>query len=291
MRGMINRREFSKHALGIAGLGAAGLSLGIAAEPARKAANRGRIFKSIKSNHGISPEQLAEVKALGFDGIEGSSPGIDDVAAYRAKAEAAGLPIHGVVCQGHWNDRLSSPDPAIREKGRQNLEQAIRDARALGGSSVLLVPGKVTGDDETHDHVWQRSVAEIRKALPVASWEGIHILIETVWNGFCYDPKQLADYIDEIDSPWVKVYFDIGNMQKYAPAEDWIRVLGRRVVKLDVKDWGVEPGFCPLGDGDVDWAAVRVALAEIGFTGWCTREGSDGGLDATAKLMDELLDL
>lgn len=268
-----------------------GWGRGAAAESARKAANRGRIFKSIKTNSGISPEQLAEVKALGFDGIEGSSPGIDDVAAYREKAAAAGLPIHGVVCQGHWNDRLSSPDPAIREKGRQNLEQAIRDARALGGSSVLLVPGKVTGDDETHDHVWQRSVTEIRKALPVASWEGIHILVETVWNGFCYDPKQLADYIDEIDSPWVKVYFDIGNMQKFAPAEEWIRTLGQRIVKLDVKDWGVEPGFCPLGQGDVDWAAVRVALAEIGFTGWSTREGSDGGLDATAKLMDELLDL
>lgn len=268
--------------------GGAGLA---SAEGERKRLNQGRIYKSIKSNHKITPEKLAEVKALGFDGIEGSSPGIDDVATYRAKATAAGLPIHGVVCQGHWNERLSSPDSAIREKGRQNLEQAIRDARALGGSSVLLVPGKVTGEDETHEHVWERSIAEIRKALPVASREGIHILIETVWNGFCYDPKQLADYIDEIGNPWVKVYFDIGNMQKYAPAEEWIRTLGPRIVKCDVKDWGVKPGFCPLGQGDVDWTKVREALAEIGFTGWVTREGSDGGLEKTAALMNELLDL
>lgn len=287
----MKRRDFSKGALGMAAIGSLSATAGVAAKETRPRANQGRIFKSIKSNSGIIPEKLAEVKSLGFDGIEGSSPGIDDVAAYRGKAEAAGLPIHGVVCQGHWQERLSSPDESVRNKGRQNLETAIRDARALGGSSVLLVPGKVTGDDETHDHVWQRSIEQIRRALPVASWEGIHILVETVWNGFCYDPQQLADYIDEINSPWVKVYFDIGNMQKFVPAEEWIRVLGKRIVKLDVKDWGVDPGFCPLGKGDVDWAAVRAALAEIGFTGWCTREGNDGGLENTARLMDDLLDL
>lgn len=288
----MQRREFTKVAAGFAGIAGAGITPTLlGADDGRAGANRGRIYKSIKSNHKISEEKLAEVKALGFDGIEGSSPGIEDVAAYREKAENAGLPIHGVVCQGHWQQRLSSPDESIREKGRQNLETAIRDARALGGSSVLLVPGKVTGDDETHDHVWDRSIEQIRKALPVASWEGIHILVETVWNGFCYDPQQLADYIDEIDNPWVKVYFDIGNMQKFAPAEEWVRTLGSRIVKLDVKDWGVEPGFCPLGKGDVDWGKVREALAEIGFTGWSTREGSDGGLENTAGLMNELLDL
>ncbi|MCB1229413.1 MAG: sugar phosphate isomerase/epimerase [Verrucomicrobiae bacterium] len=287
----MKRRDFSKAALGLAAFGAVGTGALLSASETRQRTNQGRLYKAIKTNDGITPEKLAEVKALGFDGIEGSSPGIGDVAAYRAKAEAAGLPIHGVVCQGHWQERLSSPDPSVRDKGRQNLEQAIRDARALGGSSVLLVPGKVTGDDETHDDVWHRSIEEIRKALPVASYEGIHILVETVWNGFCEQPQQMADYIDEISSPWVKVYLDFGNMQKFAPAEEWVRTLGSRVVKLDVKDWGVKPGFCPLGEGDVNWAALREALAEIGFTGWVTREGSDGGLENTAKLMDELLDL
>lgn len=284
----LSRRDWLRDA---AVLSAAACSASAFGASERKRSNRGVIFKSTKTSHTITVETLAELKKLGFDGIEGGAPGIDDVAAYRKKAEDHGLPIHGTVCAGHWSDRLSSPDAAIREKGRKNLEQALRDTRALGGSSVLLVPGKVGGPDETHDHVWERSIAEIRKALPVASWEGIHILIETVWNGFCETPQKMADYIDEIDSPWVKVYFDIGNMQKFAPADEWIRVLGSRIVKLDVKDWGVKPGFCPLGQGDVDWAKVRAELAAIGFTGWCTREGSDGGHDKTAALMDELLDL
>ena len=135
---------------------------------------------------------------------------------------------------------------------------AIKDTNAFGGSSVLLVPGRVSGKDETHDHVWDRSIAEIRKVLPLASRLGVHVLIENVWNGFCEQPEQLRDYIDAINSPWVGVYFDIGNHQKFAASEKWVRVLVNRIVKLDVKDWGKKAGFCKLGDGDVDWSAVVV---------------------------------
>ena len=106
-----------------------------------------------------------------------------------------------------------------------------------------------------------------------------------------YAPEQFRDYIDEINSPWVAAYFDIGNCRKFGPAEDWVRTLGTRIVKLDVKDWGQDNGFCRLGEGDVDWPEVRKALAETGFSGWATREGADNSLEDTAALMDELLDL
>ena len=191
----------------------------------------------------------------------------------------------------HWQKRLSSPDAKVRAAGQTALAQAVRDAKEFGASSVLLVPGKVTGPNETHDHVWQRSIPEIRKTIPLASKLGIQILIEPVWNGFCESPESLCRYIDEINSPWVGVYFDIGNVQRFAPAHEWIRKLGKRTVKLDVKDWGVKSGFCKLGEGDVDWPEVRKALKEIGFSGWATREGNDGGHEHTARLMDELLDL
>ena len=154
-----------------------------------------------------------------------------------------------------------------------------------------MVPGKVTGPDETHDDVWKRSIVEIRKLIPVCEEVQIPILIENVWNGFCEKPELLRDYIDEIDSPWVRVYFDIGNVRKFGKPEEWIVMLDDRIVKLDVKDWGKENGFCRLGEGDVDWPAVRAALKQIEFTGWATREGKDKSLEDTAALMDELLDL
>jgi L-ribulose-5-phosphate 3-epimerase len=289
----MKRREFVK---GVAVSGAAmAVGVSVAEGAGGKAAegggsNAGIIYKAVKTGGNTNAEKLAEIKALGFDGVEGQSP-MKDRAAYLERTKEAGLPVHGVVDMVHWKQRLSDPDPAVREIGRATLEQSIEDAHFLGGSSVLLVPGRVGGEDETHDHVWERSITEIRKVLPTASRLGIQVLIETVWNGFCYDPVQLRDYIDEIDSPWVKVYLDFGNMQKYAPGYEWVRVLGDRTVKLDVKDWGEKNGFCPLGEGDVDWVKLREALAEIRFTGWATREGSDKGLENTARLMNEVLDL
>ena len=172
-----------------------------------------------------------------------------------------------------------------------SLEDAMRESKAVGGTSVLLVPGKVGGKDETHEHVWSRSIEQIRKCIPLCKKLKVHILIETVWNGFCLKPEQFRDYIDEIDSPWVQAYYDIGNMQKFAPSHEWIRILGKRTLKLDVKDWGRKTGFCTLGKGDVEWDKVRNELEKIDFKGWATREGGDGGDDKTAKLMNELLGL
>jgi hexulose-6-phosphate isomerase len=185
----------------------------------------------------------------------------------------------------HWEIRLSSPDAKVRDQGVATLQQCLRDAKAFGGSSVLLVPGKVTGPDETHDDVWNRSIAEIRKVLPLASRLGVRVLIENVWNGFCETPEQYRDYLDEIGSPWVGAYFDIGNCRKFSPSEQWIRTLGSRIVKLDCKDWSQKKGFeSKIGDGDVDWPAVRQALAEIGFSGWCTAEVQGGGRDQLADI-------
>jgi hexulose-6-phosphate isomerase len=197
--------------------------------------------------------------------------------------------FHGKVCGWHWGTRLSSPDQSVRDRARTNLERDLRTTHTLGGSAVLLVPGKVSGASETHDDVWHRSIAEVRKVLPLASRLGVRILIETVWNGFCEAPDTFRDYIDAFHSPWVGAYFDIGNMQKFAPAEEWIRVLGSRTVKLDIKDWGVKTRFCRLGDGDVDWDKVRQALLETGFSGWATREGRDKSLEDTSALIDQLL--
>lgn len=237
-------------------------------------------------------EKFQLQKELGFDGMELISPAELDPGEVRRASETTGMPVHGVVDVKHWENRLSSPNPAQRELGVSYLQQAIRDANSFGGFSVLLVPGRVTGDDETHDDVWNRSIPEIGKALPLASRLGVRILIENVWNGFCESPEQYRDYIDAIDSPWVGAYFDVGNCRKFGPSEQWIRTLGSRIVKLDCKDWSQADGFCKIGDGDVDWPAVRQALAEIRFSGWCTAEVPGGGREELADIslrMDRVL--
>lgn len=251
---------------------------------------RGMIQKAVKFGSKTNEKRMQELKDLGFDGIEGSAPGllVEEMKQACSKVE---LPMHGVVYNKHWKVRLSDPNPETRKASRVGLAQAMRDSKGVGGTSVLLVPGAVRGDNENHQHVWDRSIEQIRKLLPLAQELRIHILIETVWNGFCYKPEQFRDYIDAINSPWVQAYYDIGNMQKYGPSHEWIRILGKRTLKLDVKDWGSKNGFCPLGHGDVNWKKVRHELETIEFKGWATREGNDGGVEKTAKLMNELLGL
>ena len=257
---------------------------------------KGRIYKSVKWGmievDGSVLDKFQLQKELGYDGMELVSPSDLKADEVRRASEQTGMPVHGLVDMKHWEIRLSSPDSAVRDQGVAILEQCLRDCKAFGGSSVLLVPGRVSGPDETHDDVWQRSILEIRKVLPLASKLGVWILIENVWNGFCETPELMRDYIDEIASPWVGAYFDIGNCRKFGRSEDWVRTLGRRIVKLDVKDWGDTEGFCKIGDGDVDWPAVRQALADIGFAGWCTAEVSGGGrqeLADIARRMDHVL--
>ena len=255
-------------------------------------ANRDRIYKSVKwgmiQDGKTVLEKFQINKELGFDGMELVSPSNLNIDEVVAASRETGLPIHGLVNQKHWQVRLSSPDPTQRQQGQQILEQCLKDAHSFGGDSVLLVPGRVAGKDENHDDVWSRSIVEIHKTLPLASRLGVRILIENVWNGFCETPEQLRDYLDEINSPWVGAYFDIGNVRKFSPPENWIRVLGNRIVKLDVKDWGKKNGFCKIGDGDVDWNEVQKALAEIQFTGWSTAEVSGGKRERLADIANRM---
>lgn len=246
-------------------------------------------------------ERFKALREAGFDGVELDSPGgVNKEEALKASRET-GFPIHGVVDSVHWNIRLSSPDEETREKGRAALETAVRESHLVGGTSVLLVPGRVADEkNENQDQVWERSIEQIKKVLPVAEELKIHILIENVWNGFCYQhdgpddqsADKLAEYLDALGSEWTGSYFDIGNHQKYGKPEQWIRTLGKRIKKLDCKDWGKENNFCKIGDGDVNWPAVRESLAAIGYSGWATAEVSGGPLERMKEIaarMDKYL--
>jgi L-ribulose-5-phosphate 3-epimerase len=259
----------------------------------RSASTKPRIFKSLKWGmiqiDGSIEQKFAALRELGFDGSEIDSPGGVDPLAARAAANKVGLFIDGVVDSKHWSIRMSDPDADIREQSRQNLLTAIAAAHDAGGTTVLLVPGH--GKDGTKEQIKSRAIEQITKSLQAAAKLGVFILIENVWNHMFYQhdgpddqtADELADFIDELNSPWVGVQFDIGNHQKYGPPADWIRRLGKRIVKLDAKDWGTANGFCKLGDGDVDWADVRSALAEIGFHGWAAAEVAGGD---RARLQD-----
>jgi L-ribulose-5-phosphate 3-epimerase len=103
----------------------------------------------------------------------------------------------------------------------------------------------------------------------------VKIAIENVWNNFLMKPQQARDFLDAINSPWAVWHFDIGNMVKFGPSEEWIKVLGKRIVKLHIKDYSTAPGKgfgVKLMEGDVNWPAVMSELDKVGYTGWAITE-------------------
>jgi len=206
--------------------------------------------------------------------------------------DATKLPIHGVVDSVHWRKPLSHPKPEVRAEGRAALETALRDCRKLGGSTVLLVPA-VVNKQVPYDAAYERSQKEIRKVLPLAAELKMKIALKNVWNGFLLSPLEARRYVDEFESPWIGWYMDVGNVVNFGWPEQWIRILGQRVLKVDVKgfsrkkrnDEGLWKGFAvEIGDGDCGWPEVRKALADVGYDGWATAEVGGGGKERLSDI-------
>ncbi|WP_134682609.1 sugar phosphate isomerase/epimerase family protein [Brevibacillus migulae] len=190
-------------------------------------------------------------------------------------AESFNLQLRSLSTGLLWQAPLSSPDESVREKGRAIVEKQIELANAIGADTVLVVPGVVDAQT-SYEQCYEHSQRELRKLIPVAEKHGIQIGIENVWNKFLLSPLEMARYIDELDSPYVGAYFDVGNVLQFGYPEQWIRILGKRIRKVHVKDFrtnvGNITGFVPLLAGDVNWREVRTALAEIGYQDTVTAE-------------------
>ncbi|MEE2775365.1 MAG: sugar phosphate isomerase/epimerase family protein [Acidobacteriota bacterium] len=283
MQRHLDRRRFLTLATASAAAAMAPVSTG--------AAPRDGMMKALKIGmirvDGSVEDKFRAAAAAGFDGVELDSPNELDTAEVLAARDATGLEIPGVVDSVHWRQHLSDPSPEVRAAGLAGLETALRDCKAYGGSTVLLVPA-VVSKRVSYADAYRRSQAEIRKALPLAAELGIQIAIENVWNGFLLSPVEAARYVDEIESPQLGWYFDVGNIVNFGWPEHWIDTLGKRILKLDIKEYsrekrdaeGPRAGFdVKLLEGDCDWPSVMSALDRIGYRGWGSAEVPGGGPD------------
>jgi len=219
---------------------------------------------------------------VGFQGIEIGTITDAAVAAEIKEASAkTGLLIHSVMNADHWRFPLSSADPEVVNKSVAGMEASLRNAKLWGADAVLLVPG-VVNPETSYKDAWTRSQKVIKeRILPLAQELKVVIGMEEVWNKFLLSPLEMARYCDEFNSPWVKAYLDVGNMLFYGFPQDWVRTLGSRICRVHVKDFKLDRkeskySWTNLGEGDVDWPAVRAALAEVKYEGWVTAEISGG---------------
>jgi L-ribulose-5-phosphate 3-epimerase len=218
----------------------------------------------------------------GFDAIEMQTIAREDEAAeIRDAAARTGLRIHSVMNADHWRFPLSSSDRDVVGRSVAGMETSLRNAALWGADTVLLVPAVVDQTTSYRD-AWTRSQQVMRdRLLPLARELKVIVAVEEVWNKFLLSPLEFARYIDELDSPWLKAYFDVGNIVFYGYAQDWIRTLGARIAKVHLKDFHLDRpngrfAWTNLGDGDIDWREVRRAFDDVGYRGYFTTEVAAG---------------
>jgi hexulose-6-phosphate isomerase len=240
-------------------------------------------------------------KDCGFEEAElPTTPDRAEAERMLRAAQQAKVRIHSVMNQEHWRSPLSSPDPSVVAKSMEGMMHSLDNAALWGADTVLLVPAVVTKDISYAD-AWKRSQQHIRRLLPEAEKRKVIIAVEEVWNKFLLSPLEFARYVDEFESPWLKAYFDVGNVALFGFPHDWIRTLGKRIVKLHIKDFrqqGVPntrvgiTEWSHLREGQIDWKEVHKALAEIGYTGTATLElpgGEEAYLRDCSRRFDQIL--
>jgi len=199
----------------------------------------------------------------------------------KRAAEGSGLRIHSVMNQAHWKYPLSSGDPEVVATSVKGMETSLRNAHFWGADTVLLVPAVVDAKT-SYREAWKRSQEQIRRMIPLAKELNVIIAVEEVWNKFLLSPLEFASYVDSFNSPWIRAYFDVGNVVISGYPQDWIRTLGPRIAKLHIKDFKFakrQAEFVPLREGEIDWLEIYRALGEIGYKGSATVELPAGDKD------------
>lgn len=248
---------------------------------------------------GTVNDQMKLVRDCGFEAVEAPPMGPQDIERLRAAAESADVRIHSII-YGGWDPPLSSPDAEAAARSLENARAAIRCAKNAGADDILLVPAVVDANTRYAD-AYKRSHKAVQELLPLAEDQKIRICLEEVWNNFLLSPLEFAAFVDSFHSPWVMSYFDVGNVVPFAWPQDWIRTLGHRIGKVHLKDFKGGPGlfggiggkFVNLGDGSIDWAQVKQAFAEVGYSGYVTTElasGDEAYLKDVRARIDRLLE-
>lgn len=247
-------------------------------------------------------ERFELARECGFESMECGT--VDDPAEAEAIRKASvdtKFPIHSVMNMAHWKFPLSSPKPEVVAESVKGMMTSLDNAKLWGAETVLLVPAVVDGAGTGYRQAWERSVAEIRKLIPEAAKRKVIIGVENVWNKFLTSPMEFASYVDQFKSPWVRAYFDVGNVALFGFSQDWLRTLGPRIVKVHLKDFSFRrdpqlkksaADWPNLWDGDLNWKEIHAALRDIGYKGDATvelRGGDSTYLKDLAQRVDRIL--
>ena len=305
VRDAISRRDMLRGA-GLAAASVLPMAVAVAADPAVKAIAEQAPLKPLKMKKSINlwafpypqkwtlRQSLQLAKDAGFDGVElnydlesdvSIKAGEKELTEVRKMAADIGIAISGLCSFLFWPYPLSSNDPAKRQRGMELGAKMVEAAGILGTENLLVVPGAVCipwRDDHEpvpNDICEQRAREAVIQMIGLAEKHKVYINLENIFfNGFLMTPMEMASFVDSFRSDRVRVHFDTGNIMEYQFPEHWIKILGKRIKNVHLKEYtkkGTDHSletFRPLLDGTTNWPAVLQAFEAIGYEGYLTFE-------------------
>ncbi len=256
-------------------------------------------------------QSMQKAKEAGFDGIELSlyeegeitpQSTVGDMKRLAEQAAAIGIAVTDIMMRVLGGAPLTSPDPAVRQKGVGLLKKALELAPALGSGALLVVPGRLGSGprfEVGYEEAWKRASECLHQVAPLAAEQKVYLNIENVWNKFLLSPLEMRSFVDQFRNPYVAVHFDVGNVMQFGYPQDWIQTLGPRIKRVHVKDYKLsqkaEQGrFVPLLEGDVDWKEVMAALQAVNYRGFLipeigAREDDPQHLRRVSEALDRII--
>ncbi|NLC40018.1 MAG: sugar phosphate isomerase/epimerase [Clostridiaceae bacterium] len=235
-------------------------------------------------------EACEETKKAGYDGVElvlsedgqlNMKTSDKELEQMRRMISDMGLEVCSIGAWNMWEHNMAGEDPADVSYARDIAKKQIDVASALGADTVLIVPGWVGTSFAPgvvrYDRAYENSQNSLMALAPYAEAAKITMGVENVWNKFLLSPLEFKRFLDEISSPYVGAYFDVGNIIYIGYPDQWIEILGSQYIKkihfCDARSEAAGMSmFVDLFEGDVDFDAVMCALEDIGYDDWITVE-------------------
>lgn len=173
-------------------------------------------------------EKLQCAKECGYDYLEISIDATEekinriymDTEEKREIMEAifdTGIPIGSMSVSALTKYALGDPDQAVRDRGMEIAEKSIQLSSALGVRTVMI-PGYDIYYGESTIETKRYFLENIRKIAEIAEREGILVGFETMENNFMNTTGKAVLYVNMVDSAYLKIYPDAGNITNAAVA-------------------------------------------------------------------------
>ena len=245
-------------------------------------------------------EKLQAAKNAGFDYVEMSidetdaklarldmpQNGWDDIAA---AVRAVGIPFGSICLSGHRKYPFGCPDPAKQKRSLDIMQKAVNLAAYLGIRTIQLA-GYDVYYEEGNEKTREDFLTNLKKATLMAAKAGVQLGFETMETPFMDNVQKSMEYVKKVNSPYLGVYPDSGNITNAAliygdDVEKDLRSGEGHIVAVHLKE--TVPGKyreIPYGTGHVDFDKIIKTSWDIGVRRYVTEFWYLDGTDWQAEL-------